>query len=142
MQGGYEFVAVLDPSGSFGAARPPLASSGRGGAPSAHVLRIGLRPMLPLYFAAGAPPHPLPAKHPGTPTHPTPSARRAHSVRWPRGVGDPRSEVKEEGWAKPGPGDMSGGGHPPRVAREVLAHTRTGARPKLESGTGGMRCSS
>jgi hypothetical protein len=103
MRGGYEFVAVLDPSGSFGAARQPLASSGRGGAPS---------------------------------------ARRPHSVRWPRGVGDPRSEVKEEGWAKPGPGDMSGGGHPPRVAREVLAHARTGARPKLESGTGGMRCSS
>ena len=28
-----------------------------------------------------------------------------------RASGDWRSEVKEEGWAKPRPGDMSGAGH-------------------------------
>ena len=118
----------------------PLAGSGCGAAPSAHVLRIGLRPMLPLYFAAGAAPHPLLAVHPGTPARRVPSCRRLPSLRWPRGAGDPRSEVKEEGWAKPGPGDMSGGGHPPRVAREVLARTLTDTEPKLECSSGGTRC--
>ena len=39
----------------------------------------------------------------------------------PRESGGQRSEVKEEGRAQPGPGDMSGGGHPVALARSVFA---------------------
>jgi hypothetical protein len=38
----------------------------------------------------------------------------------PRTSGGRRSEVKEEGWAQPIPGDMSGAGHPMASARSVL----------------------
>ena len=42
------------------------------------------------------------------------------TVVLPRASGGRRSEVKEEGWAQPIPGDMSGAGHPMPSARSVL----------------------
>jgi len=45
------------------------------------------------------------ARHPGPP---------------PRAPGTRHSEVKEEGWAQPCPGDMSGGGCPVPLARTAL----------------------
>ena len=48
----------------------------------------------------------------------------AELLRATRASGGRRSEVKEEGWAQPGPGDMSGGDHPmaspPRAAQEHM----------------------
>ena len=42
------------------------------------------------------------------------------TVVGPRASGDRRSEVKEEGRAKPGPGDMSGACPPMPEARSAL----------------------
>ena len=49
----------------------------------------------------------------------------------PRAPGDRRSEVKEEGRAKPGPGDMNGAGRPVTSARAV-AGTGHGDNEPLE----------
>ncbi len=49
--------------------------------------------------------------------------------------GGRRSEVKEEGRAQPGPGDMSGVGHPAALARSDADHKRqqgpTAAKTKM-----------
>ena len=50
-----------------------------------------------------------------------------HPCGLPRAWGGRCSEVKEEGWAKPGPGDMSESGHPTTVAR-TDAGTRAAAK--------------
>ena len=50
------------------------------------------------------------------------STSRATVDSRPRASGGRRSEVKEEGRAQPGPGDMSGGGHPVALARSVAAY--------------------
>ena len=47
-----------------------------------------------------------------------------------RSSGDRRSEVKEEGWAKPGPGDMSGAGYPMASPARLALHDRRSVSPK------------
>jgi len=42
------------------------------------------------------------------------------TVMGPRASGDRRSEVKEEGWAQPIPGDMNGACPPMPEARSVI----------------------
>jgi len=52
----------------------------------------------------------------------------------PRASGGRRSEVKEEGRAQPGPGDMSGVGHPMALAaRNWRRNDRNGAESRLTS---------
>jgi hypothetical protein len=80
----------------------------------AHVPRAGLRPTLLLDFASR-----------GTrPTRPAGMAGGLMSIDRSllyrlRAVDGPRSEVKEEGRAMPGPGDMSGGDRPLPAVRKV-----------------------
>ena len=86
-----------------------------------------------LYFAThGARPH----RAATTLARPRPPAYR--DVRQPSGQGDPRSEVKGEGSAPPGPipEDMSGGGRPGPRARERLAR----ATPHARRPSTGTRC--
>lgn len=75
----------------------------------------GLRPM--------APPLLRYAGHP-TDTISTVGGMRGVPCHWrfkPGTAGAGRSEVKEEEWAQPIPGDMSGARHPPSLARANAA---------------------
>src|SRR5437879_4857569 len=78
--------------------------SAGGGLPAAPppLLRSAQRPTGPIRYRRGC------------------SMNACHRSPSPRTAGDRRSEVKEEGRAQPGPGDMSGVGHPSALARADL----------------------
>ena len=104
-----------------------LAGRGERVSPSAHVPRSWpLGQDLLLYFAAGDTRSPRLAYRASGPT-----AFDGRDLGRLWAAGGSRSEVKEEGRAQPGPGDMSGGDRLPPTAREM---TRSGTRDRSARG--------